>query len=164
MTNAITDPTTLTDTDLQDTLRALHNESDRRRAIADIPKQIEDATARYQDASGLAAKRAQHPDGTWPDWAQPSGALDTYGLGDHTTHNGKVWISTVANNVWEPGVSGWREETTDGTPAAWVQPTGAHDAYRTGDRVTYQGHVYESTIDANVWAPDGYPQGWKLIS
>lgn len=45
----------------------------------------------------------------------------------------------------------------------FVQPTGGHDAYKTGDRVTYQGKVYESTIDANVWAPDAYPQGWKLI-
>lgn len=45
----------------------------------------------------------------------------------------------------------------------WVQPLGGHDAYKTGDRVTYQGKVYESTIDGNVWAPDVYPAGWKEI-
>lgn len=41
--------------------------------------------------------------------------------------------------------------------------TGAHDAYQTGDRVTYNGQIYESTIDNNVWSPDTYPQGWKLV-
>lgn len=46
----------------------------------------------------------------------------------------------------------------------WVQPLGGHDAYKTGDRVTYQGKVYESTIDGNVWAPDVYPAGWIEIT
>ena len=45
----------------------------------------------------------------------------------------------------------------------WVQPTGAHDAYNIGDRVRYQGKVYESTINGNVWSPDVYPAGWKEI-
>ena len=44
----------------------------------------------------------------------------------------------------------------------FVQPTGAHDAYQTGDIVKYNGQLYESTIDNNVWSPDTYPQGWKL--
>ena len=45
----------------------------------------------------------------------------------------------------------------------WVQPTGAHDAYNAGDRVLYNGSVYESTIDGNVWSPLVYPDGWELI-
>lgn len=53
-------------------------------------------------------------------------------------------------------------EPVDDIPE-WVQPLGGHDAYKTGDRVTYQGKVYESTIDGNVWAPDVYPAGWKEI-
>lgn len=53
-------------------------------------------------------------------------------------------------------------EPVDDIPE-WVQPLGGHDAYKTGDRVTYQGKVYESTIDGNVWAPDVYPTGWKEI-
>lgn len=48
-------------------------------------------------------------------------------------------------------------------PPEFVQPTGGHDAYKVGDRVTYNGKVYESVIDANVWAPDTYPQGWKVV-
>ena len=45
----------------------------------------------------------------------------------------------------------------------WVQPTGAHDAYMTGDKVRYKGVVYESLIDGNVWSPETYPQGWAVV-
>lgn len=44
----------------------------------------------------------------------------------------------------------------------WSQPTGAHDAYNTGDIVDYNGTLYESIIDGNVYAPDAYPAGWKV--
>lgn len=50
-------------------------------------------------------------------------------------------------------------------PVEWpelVQPTGAHDAYQTGDKVTYNGQRYVSKIDGNVWSPDAYPSGWEL--
>ena len=45
----------------------------------------------------------------------------------------------------------------------YVQPTGGHDAYKIGDKVTYNGKKYECLIDNCVWTPDVYPQGWKLI-
>lgn len=34
---------------------------------------------------------------------------------------------------------------------------------KTGDKVRYNGHIYQSTIDGNVWAPDVYPAGWEMI-
>lgn len=43
----------------------------------------------------------------------------------------------------------------------YSQPLGAHDAYRTGARVSWNGKYYESAIDYNVWNPDVYPAGWK---
>lgn len=46
---------------------------------------------------------------------------------------------------------------------AWVQPTGAHDCYNIGDKVTYNGKHYTSTIDGNVWSPDAYPAGWEAV-
>lgn len=46
----------------------------------------------------------------------------------------------------------------------FVQPTGAHDAYNVGDRVKYNGHVYESLMAGNTYSPDAYPQGWKLLA
>ena len=45
----------------------------------------------------------------------------------------------------------------------WVQPTGSHDAYNVGDKVIYEGQVYECIIDDNTWSPTGYPQGWKAV-
>lgn len=43
----------------------------------------------------------------FPEWVQPTGAQDAYRIGDKVSHNGKHWISTADNNVWEPGVYGW---------------------------------------------------------
>lgn len=43
----------------------------------------------------------------------------------------------------------------------YVQPTGAHDAYHTGDRITWQGRHYTCTMDGCVWSPTDYPQAWK---
>lgn len=44
----------------------------------------------------------------------------------------------------------------------WSQPTGAHDAYNTGDIVDYNGTLYRSLVDGNVYAPDAYPGGWEI--
>ena len=43
-------------------------------------------------------------------WTQPLGATDAYMQGDIVSHNGKHWVSSVDNNVWEPGVYGWEEQ------------------------------------------------------
>ena len=49
--------------------------------------------------------------------------------------------------------------TEDGY-SEWVQPLGASDAYNTGDVVSYNGKLYTSAIDGNVWSPEAYPAGW----
>jgi hypothetical protein len=46
----------------------------------------------------------------------------------------------------------------------WAQPTGAHDAYNKGDIVNYNGTLYESLIDGNVYSPEAYPAGWAVYS
>ena len=46
----------------------------------------------------------------------------------------------------------------------WSQPTGAHDAYNTGDVVNHKGTLYESLIDGNVYSPEAYPAGWVVYS
>ena len=59
----------------------------------------------------------------------------------------------------------WKEITSETIPV-WKQPTGAHDAYNIGAKVhfpTITDPVYESLIDANVWSPTAYPQGWKKL-
>lgn len=45
----------------------------------------------------------------------------------------------------------------------YVQPTGAHDAYKMGDKITYNGKHYECIFDNCVWNPDEYPVGWEEV-
>lgn len=56
-----------------------------------------------------ALYKLKTPAGTISDWIQPTGAQDAYQIGDKVSHNGFNWISTSANNVWEPGVYGWNK-------------------------------------------------------
>lgn len=42
-----------------------------------------------------------------PEWVQPE-STNPYMAGNRVTHGGKTWESTIDNNVWEPGVYGWR--------------------------------------------------------
>ena len=53
--------------------------------------------------------------------------------------------------------------TEEGYPV-WSQPTGAQDAYNTGDIVDYNGTLYKSLIDGNVWSPEAYPAGWEKVN
>lgn len=43
-------------------------------------------------------------------WTQPLGSTDAYMAGDVVEHNGTIWISIENNNVWEPGVYGWKQK------------------------------------------------------
>lgn len=52
--------------------------------------------------------------------------------------------------------------TKQGYPI-WSQPTGAHDAYNVGDIVDYNGVLYKSLINGNVYSPEGYPAGWEKV-
>lgn len=63
----------------------------------------------------------------------------------------------------EPTEPDTPDTPTDNVPD-FVQPTGAHDAYKKGDKVKFEGKVYESLIDANVYSPSAYPAGWKEIT
>lgn len=54
------------------------------------------------------------------------------------------------------------EQPTEEYPE-YKQPTGAHDAYKIGDKITYNGKKYECIFDGCVWNPDEYPAGWKEV-
>jgi len=98
----------------------------------------------------------------YPMWVQPLGSTDAYAQNDRVTHNGEDWESDIADNVFEPGVSSWTSlSNPPAGPEPWVQPTGAQDAYNTGDQVTHNGSTWESTVDANVWEPGVF--GWVQI-
>lgn len=53
-------------------------------------------------------------------------------------------------------------EPTDEYPE-YKQPTGSHDAYKIGDKISFQGHKYECILDKCVWTPIEYPSGWKEV-
>ena len=154
------DPTALTDEQLADAIQQLLAERERRHTLHAAAQRADDLAQQWADAIG-------RQDGD--QWRQPQAAFDAYPVGAVVTHNGKTWESTTPANVWEPGVSGWREQpatdpdTGEQTIPDYRQPTGGHDAYKTGDRVTWNGAIYESTIDGNVWSPDAYPDGWQLV-
>lgn len=45
----------------------------------------------------------------------------------------------------------------------WEQPDSTNP-YMRGDRVMFEGEVYESAIDNNIWSPTAYPAGWTKIN
>ncbi|MBR5042993.1 MAG: hypothetical protein IKX67_07105 [Bacteroidales bacterium] len=87
------------------------------------------------------------------------------GAGERRYFGGKLYKCLQPHKTqsdWAPDATPalWTEVSADEWPE-WKQPTGAHDAYNTGDRVSYGGKHYTSTIDGNIWAPDAYPAGWS---
>lgn len=59
------------------------------------------------DAAPSLFARVLIPDATAiPEWEQPDSS-NPYMSGDKVSHNGSTWVSTIDNNVWEPGVYGW---------------------------------------------------------
>ena len=60
-------------------------------------------------------------------------------------------------------------EETEGTSEPeneypeYVQPQGAHDAYKIGDKITYKGKKYICQMNGCVWTPDDYPKGWQEV-
>lgn len=56
----------------------------------------------------------------------------------------------------------WTRVAAEGEVPDWVAPTGAQDAYNTGDKVKHNGKTWSSTVDANVWEPGVY--GWEEVT
>lgn len=65
---------------------------------------------------------------------------------------------------WQPDVTPalWVKVSLDEWPE-WVQPTGSHDAYNKGDKVTHNGVKYISLVDANVWEPETSETLWEVV-
>lgn len=77
-------------------------------------------------------------------------------LQDHTS--AAEWTPDTAVSLYK-AIS----VTETGYPV-WVQPLGATDAYNTGDIVSYNGTLYISAVDGNVWSPEAYPAGWTVYT
>lgn len=100
----------------------------------------------------------------------PAWKVETaYAVGERIRYGEKLYRCEQAHTSqagWEPPnvPALWTEVAKPGEIPVWRQPTGAQDAYMTGDKVHYpdkDGPVYRSTVDNNVWKPDVY--GWELV-
>lgn len=76
-------------------------------------------------------------------------------LQSHTSQ--ETWTPTDAPSLWakvlipDPNVV-----------PEWEQPDSTNP-YMKGDKVMFEGKVYESTINNNIWSPSAYPAGWKEV-
>lgn len=93
-----------------------------------------------------------------------------YAAEQRVRYGGKLYRCVqghTSQEGWEPDKTPalWTEVALPGEIPVWQQPTGAQDAYNTGDKVHYpdkDGPVYVSTVDANVWEPGVY--GWEVVA
>ena len=96
----------------------------------------------------------------------PFWSTDTeYSVGDRRQYNGLLYRCVQAHTSqadWMPPAvpALWVRTSTEEWPE-WVQPTGAHDAYNAGDKVSHNGKHWVSDIDANVYEPGVY--GWTEV-
>ena len=63
----------------------------------------------------------------------------------------------------ESAITETEESTEPEEYPEYKAPSGAHDAYNTGDKITFKGKKYICTMDNCVWSPEVYPQGWEEV-
>ena len=101
----------------------------------------------------------------YPEWL---GNGLTYKTNDRLMYNDKfykVLQDHTSQSDWTPDTaSSLYVEIADPSNEypEFEQPTGAHDAYAKGSKITFEGKHYISLIDANVYSPTAYPAGWQL--
>lgn len=107
----------------------------------------------------LTDEQAEAVTGMYPEWEVDI----SYAAGERIKYNSKLYRCLQAHTSqigWEPPLTPalWVRTVPDGDIPDWVQPTGAQDAYNTGDKVKHNGSTWVSDVDANVWEPGIY--GW----
>lgn len=101
----------------------------------------------------------------------------SYKGGVYLTHGENSVGDPQLYKVNEPGHTSQADWPPDKAPALytpiglddngypiWSQPTGAHDAYNTGDIVDRDGVLYESLINGNTTVPGSDERYWKVYS
>ena len=98
-----------------------------------------------------------------------------YAVGDRVLYLGtlyKVIQAHTSQYGWEPDITpslfakNLIVKDDDGEQVdipEWEQP-GSTNPYMKGDKVKFEGKVYQSLIDQNVWSPAAYPQGWEEVT
>lgn len=125
---------------------------------------IRELVKKYVLINSLTTEELQSIVGLYPEFKVGK----AYAINEVCSYAGvlyKVVQAHTSQADWLPGatLSLFTPYVPAGIVADWKQPTGSSDAYKKGDRVSFNGKVYESLIDANVWSQEGYPAGWKAI-
>jgi len=121
-----------------------------------LRRKIESMSAELTDTDALDVPEL------FPKWT-----IKEYAVGDRVRY-GDLLYKCLQNHTsqtdWTPdvAVSLWvRVDDPSIEYPEWRQPTGAQDAYMKGDKVSYEGKHYISTVDNNVWSPTTY--GWSEV-
>lgn len=120
---------------------------------------IEQAMQSTDDATALQAVPL------FPKWQ----SCVEYAVGSRVQYGGVLYSvlqTHTSQDSWTPDVaSSLFARVLIPNPSVipeWEQPSSTN-GYKKGDRVRFEGKVYESLIDNNVWSPAAYPDGWKEI-
>lgn len=106
----------------------------------------------------LPDEEAETVTALFPDWEDGK----AYAVSDRVKYNELLYRCVQAHTSqadWTPDITPalWVRTSTEEWPE-WIQPTGAHDAYNQGDKVSHNEKHWVSDIDANVYEPGVY--GW----
>lgn len=127
---------------------------------------VKDFRTRIEEASQtLPDEKAQTNIALYPRWSESAHYTADYRVQYNDTvykclqeHDAQTqWTPADAPSLWAKVLVPSPDVIPD-----WEQPDSTN-AYMTGDKVRYNGKIYESLIDNNVWSPDAYPQGWRLV-
>ena len=116
-----------------------------------------------QQAASLTDEAALEVPELFPKWTARA-----YAVGERVRYGGYLYKciqAHEANETWNPvdAPSLWAKVLIPDPEVIpeWVQPESTNP-YMKGDKVTYQGQTWVSTIDNNVWAPGVY--GWEVVA
>ena len=97
-------------------------------------------------------------------------AGETYNVGRYLQYENtlyKVLQQHTSQETWTPNVAASLYTKVLVDPSGetildWEQPDSTNP-YMIGDKVRFEGAVYECIVNNNIWTPASYPTGWKLI-
>lgn len=126
-----------------------------------LRKLIEQAAASLSDEDALTGVEL------FPRWNENG---ISYAAGDRVLYNGTLFKCLQAHTsqaTWTPiDTPGLWAKVLIPDPEVipdWEQPESTN-GYMKGDKVRYNGKVYESLIDNNIWSPEAYPAGWSEVT
>lgn len=131
-----------------------------------IAKQLNRFMQMQVQSANLDDEKAMEVADLYPAWEPKktyvADEIIKYGVNkDNETQLYKVIQPHTSQDDWTPDATPSLYKAigfTDGGVSIWTQPLGATDAYMKGDTVSFNGELWTSDIDHNVWQPGVY--GW----